>query len=346
MKNINDSNEKKKEKKTRSWTKEDKELLVELYPEKSNIELCEILEKTDGQLRWMKSKLGLNTKFKPFTEEEKERIKNYYLEHKDDLDLCMLSKEMNRQKTSISRYARKIGLTDICRKNTEESIKKSKIGLQNYYKTEAGKQAKVKAKELLSYYAKNKHPKGMLNKHHSADTRKRMSESHIELSKNMAYEEKHQIAMKAVKTKRDKGIIHTGENAYSRCKGGHRKDIDHYFRSSWEANIARLLNFKSIKWEYEYKRFNFENEIEGVLSYQPDFYLPEYNIWIEVKGWMDDKSKKRLELFKIYYPDEYKNFILIDQKYYYSLEKEYSNIIENWETKNNYLNKTRKISAA
>lgn len=58
--------------------------------------------------------------------------------------------------------------------------------------------------------------------------------------------------------------------------------------------------------------------------------MPEYDKWIEVKGWMDQKSKVRLKLFQEQFPDEYNKLILIDEKYYNQLRADYS-YIENWE---------------
>ena len=77
--------------------------------------------------------------------------------------------------------------------------------------------------------------------------------------------------------------------------------------------MARILNFLGIKWEYESKRFYFKESIDGVASYQPDFYLSEFDKWIEVKGWMDEKSKTRLRLFEEQYPEEYAKLLLIDE---------------------------------
>ena len=43
----------------------------------------------------------------------------------------------------------------------------------------------------------------------------------------------------------------------------------------------------NIKWEYEPHRFLLE--IEGEKTYYtPDFYLPEFNLYHEVKGWSHD----------------------------------------------------------
>ena len=334
--NTNDSNEKKR--KTSPWTEEDKQLLIDLYPQYSNKELCEILHKTEGQLRGMKERLGLNQKFKPFTDEEKYLIENFYKSNPNNIDLELFAKSLGRQKTSISRYARKLGLTKNGREKSIETIEKVKRSLEIYHETDEYKnEIKPKQAQLLTYYARNNHPRGMLNKHHTKETCKQLSKSHIILFKNMSVEEKHNRAMKAVNTKRKNGGFNTTSNAYSRCKGGFRKDLSHYFRSAWEANIARVLNYLHIEWKYEFKRFDFTEETEGVLSYQPDFYLPQYNKWIEVKGWMDEKSKQRLSLFEKYYPKEYSNLILIDESLYKEIEKEYLSIIELWETKGKYL---------
>jgi hypothetical protein len=86
---------------------------------------------------------------------------------------------------------------------------------------------------------------------------------------------------------------------------GYREDIGgQYFRSAWEANYARFLNFSGIKWEYEKKTFWFEKIRRGVRSYTPDFYLIDEKVYHEVKGWMDKKSATKLKRMKTYHPAE------------------------------------------
>ena len=58
---------------------------------------------------------------------------------------------------------------------------------------------------------------------------------------------------------------------------------------------------------------------------------------------MDNKSKKRLNLFKKYYKIEYEKLYLIDESEYKKLEKEYSSQIPNWEYKNHYINKNHSL---
>lgn len=70
------------------------------------------------------------------------------------------------------------------------------------------------------------------------------------------------------------------------------------FRSNWEVELAELMTELGITWEYEPERVYFRAERE---SYLPDFYLPQYNLWIEVKGYMDERSLRRIKLFRKYY---------------------------------------------
>lgn len=336
----NEQNE--EEIKIRPWNDEDKQLLIELYPTHSNKELCKILQKTDGQLRGMKARLGLNAKWKPFTDKEKYLIEQFYKSNPNVMDLESFANSIGRQKTSISRYAGKLGLTVCNRSLSEDSIHKMKEGINRYMESDYyKKEIKHRQQELLSYYLLNDHPRGMLGKHHSKETRDKLSKSHIELFANMSKEEKHNRAMKSVRTRRENGVIGTTENAYSRCKGGVRPDLGQYFRSSWEANIARILDYENIEWKYEPKRFFFDEEINGIASYQPDFYLPQFNKWIEVKGWMDDKSKLRLKLFAEQYPEENKNLILIDQDFYNALRLEFF-FLPYWEDYAKSIRKSRK----
>lgn len=125
-------------------------------------------------------------------------------------------------------------------------------------------------------------------------------------------------------------------NSYSCVRSGTREDLGMYFRSGWEANYARYLNFlisqgQIQSWKYESKCFRFEGIKRGVLSYTPDFEvtLSDGSIeWHEVKGRMDDKSKVRIKRFAQFYPDE--KFVLIDADQYKAIS-EFKRLIPNWE---------------
>ncbi len=107
---------------------------------------------------------------------------------------------------------------------------------------------------------------------------------------------------------------------YSRAQSGWKKIGGKrcYFRSSWELLYARYLQFlkqkKDIKdWQYEPTTFWFKSILRGTRSYKPDFLVIENdgrNVYHEVKGWMDDKSKTKLKRMAKYHPEVH--LILVD----------------------------------
>ena len=80
-----------------------------------------------------------------------------------------------------------------------------------------------------------------------------------------------------------------------------------YLRSSYEVRIAKVLDSLNLDWEYEPESFNIDNHL-----YHPDFYIKNYNIWWEVKGWMDDYSKYKINSFLEKYPTETLRIIRLD----------------------------------
>tara|TARA_R110000782_G_C14539046_1_gene383509 strand:+ start:132 stop:512 length:381 start_codon:yes stop_codon:yes gene_type:complete len=107
-----------------------------------------------------------------------------------------------------------------------------------------------------------------------------------------------------------------------------------YFRSLWEVNYALYLDFlvqnKSIKsWTFEKKTFWFEKIQRGVRSYKPDFEIIENNeeiIYHEVKGYMDSKSKTKINRMRIYHPEV--RLIVIDKVAYNSIISKLKGVVK------------------
>lgn len=91
---------------------------------------------------------------------------------------------------------------------------------------------------------------------------------------------------------------------------GKRKDLGKFFRSSWEANLARYLRSLNVGYEYEPKVFTFEGVKHGTVSYCPDFRTVDGQ-WIECKGFLDGKSKTQIRRFKKQYPEEFKKLMAV-----------------------------------
>lgn len=97
-------------------------------------------------------------------------------------------------------------------------------------------------------------------------------------------------------------------------RGGKREDLGVFVRSSWEGNVLRWFNFIGVAWEYEPRTFDFLKIKRGTRSYTPDIYLPEEDLWIEVKGYLSDKDKTKTKRFQKYFPEEAAKLQVIVQK--------------------------------
>jgi hypothetical protein len=110
-----------------------------------------------------------------------------------------------------------------------------------------------------------------------------------------------------------------------------------YFRSAWEANYSRylqwLLERGEIKaWDHEPETFWFEAIKRGVRSYLPDFRVVERSgavIWHEVKGHMTPRSKTALARMAKYHP--HVKILVVDRRQYDSVKRAVSKLIPGWE---------------
>jgi hypothetical protein len=79
-----------------------------------------------------------------------------------------------------------------------------------------------------------------------------------------------------------------------------------WFKSRMEAAFAKWLDSRNIRWQYEPQRFQI-----SIGSYLPDFYLPDKNIWVEVKG-----RHVGLDKFKAFKKEYHAKAILADGDYF------------------------------
>ena len=93
-----------------------------------------------------------------------------------------------------------------------------------------------------------------------------------------------------------------------------------------ERQYARLLDFYEIEWEYEPRSFDVEWDEEGnvVKRFTPDFYLPGFDMYIEVttmsQKLVTRKNRKVRRLRELYPGINVKIFY---QRYYLSLVSKY-----------------------
>lgn len=124
--------------------------------------------------------------------------------------------------------------------------------------------------------------------------------------------------------------------AGKRGRGGRRADLGNaYFRSRWEANYARYLNWlkankQIVDWEYEPSTFEFPVK-RGSKFYTPDFLVTEKNgeqAYHEVKGYMDQKSATKMRRMKTHFPKV--RILVIDKNAYSAIAKNMGGL-PNWE---------------
>ncbi len=316
---------------SKRWSKEEIDYLSENVGKKTHEEIGESLGRTKKAVRNKCWRLGLVDTSNLWTDHEIELLKETYLSADEEgfVDLVKISKMMNRDKSNVCRKAKELGLPT---NQKRDKVKVKKVRLPKYA-TEKERREAISA-SMKKWHKENPHPRGMLGKTHSEEYCKRLSRMAKERWENMTPEKREQRMLRQRATKIKNGTLNpmkNQKNPYSRARGGKREDLnDRYFRSAWEANMARYYNFVNIKWEYEPRTFVFETIKRGSVSYTPDFYLPEEDRWVEVKGWMDAKSKTKLKRFKKYYPEEYAKLEIIGEKEYKEFAK-YKRLIENWE---------------
>jgi hypothetical protein len=263
-------------------------------------------------------RLGAIKHINVFSKSDEARLKQDYSKHAESGTLAALALDLGRTRHFICRKAKEMGLTDMKRPKPYISEKISEL-----------------TKERI---AKNGHPRGMAGKKHSAETLSVISNKSKARWDAMSADERLAATMQQLKAKEAKsGLVTTRPNATWkagwRVVGGQRV----YFRSRWEANYARYLEWLRLKgqikaWEHEPETFWFEKVKRGCRSYLPDFKVTENNdsaVYHEVKGWMDDRSKTKIKRMRIYHPSI--KLLVIDAKAYRSIAKTMRSLIPEWE---------------
>jgi hypothetical protein len=80
------------------------------------------------------------------------------------------------------------------------------------------------------------------------------------------------------------------------------------FAHESEAEVARILDFYHIVWQYEPRTFavEWDDEEKVAGSFTPDFYLPDHDLYIELttaKQPLVTKKNRKIRLLRELYPD-------------------------------------------
>lgn len=293
--------------------------IIEAYSKTKNVwKAAKLLNMCGQSVHERLLKLNVKLNYPKFSIEEKLILELEYSSYRDAGKLKELAIKLNRTVPFICRKAKELGLTDIRHKKCNNQI--------------------ILSSERLIQLLKNNHPKGMLGKVHSEKTLETLRCKSKEYQNNMDIDIRAEIIMKMLKTKEKNGTLYQ-ERPKTSWKSGWREigEKKKYYRSRWEANYARYLQFlkehKEIEnWEHEAETFWFTNIKRGCRSYLPDFRVTLNNgekEYHEVKGWMDDKSKTKLKRMAKYYPEV--KIVLIKKEWFRYNTPKLKGLLKDWE---------------
>lgn len=316
------------------WTAERDEALRALHGTMPIPELAQCLGVTRCAVRGRVTRLKISKKDDAWSDEEIAKLRAAYAsEIAEEINLDALAAAFGRLKSNVCRKARSLGLTNQRRRMKRETKPHFKIGREGSPELRKHMSAVRRA-----WFAENPHPRGMLGKRHSQAVKESIARHSAERWAVMSKDERSAHTMKGLKTKVARYGTLAPQVERGSWKAGWREigDRRHFFRSRWEANYARYLQWLKrrgdiLDWEYEPETFWFEAIKRGVRSYKPDFRVHELNgtkPFHEVKGWMDARSKTTLKRMAKYHPHE--TIILIREKEYRALSR-FSALIGGWE---------------
>ncbi len=105
-------------------------------------------------------------------------------------------------------------------------------------------------------------------------------------------------------------------------RGGRSKWYDvsgQKVQGTWERNVALKFEELGIEWlKLKTNRDILQYMMDGkIRSYTPDFYLPSYDLYIEIKGHWWGRDKEKMDIVLKTYPD--KKILIIDKEKYEKL---------------------------
>jgi hypothetical protein len=109
------------------------------------------------------------------------------------------------------------------------------------------------------------------------------------LGRPLSNEHKRNVSL-TVSRKVEQGTWH---NSFSKC----RKKLyaGQSFDGSWEVELARWFDSEKIEWIRNQESFPYFFEKDR--KYIPDFYLPQIDCYVEVKGWKTAKDDAKWSHF-------------------------------------------------
>lgn len=93
------------------------------------------------------------------------------------------------------------------------------------------------------------------------------------------------------KEKRKKGVLWSKQSLYTTVDG-----FEVLMDSTWEVALAKKLDELGIKWVRDESMILEYKTVRGrKRKYIPDFYLPDFKLYVEVKGYWTDAARHKMK---------------------------------------------------
>jgi len=315
------------------WSAEEVESLRTQLKTKTHREIATTMGRTEKAVRGKCYVLGYTASRHWSAEEDSLLLEAYGAATNHDLDIAALSERIGRSRHAIFSRAHKLGIGA----RNRPGLPKNKRKKRRLFESDEALKAHQSARQKR-FIEDHGHPRGMLGKKHSSATKERLRVTSTLKNARLTSDERAALAMKSMRTRVKNGTAHphrvgvTWKSGWREI-GGARK----FYRSRWEANYARYLNWllelgEIADWEHEPETFWFDGVRRGCVSYLPDFRVLENDgrvVYHEVKGWMDSRSKTKIRRMAKYHPAV--RLIVVAEKQYKEIERKVSAIIAGWE---------------
>jgi len=291
------------------WTEVQLDFLRAQYKKLRYQEIGRLIGKTQNAVRGKAWELRLRKKEPNYSAEERDKIRLLY---EQNVPLTQIAETLHKPKCTICLIARGMGLTDYSRR-----------------KQLSNEQRQALSNRVRVWIKGNGHPRGY-------------REVRMCPVCGRFFEVKHSLKQECCSQSCSTKKRMRGTNMFSRSKAGKRTDLGgQFFRSNYEANYARYLNFimsndlncDIAKWEFEPDTFQFHKIKKGTRFYTPDFkvYLKDGHIeYHEVKGWDYPKGITARKRFAKYYP--HLKLLVIDGDFFKAIKRQgMDRLINNWE---------------
>jgi len=160
----------------------------------------------------------------------------------------------------------------ILKSNLIDYHKKVKLGIINKYATNQFTKARLLGTEYVV----------------SEETRKKLSDANSGRKLTPETIEKLKISMRAA--------VKRNPDSYTASNISGRTPIIVYngikLKGTWEVETAKWLDTQNISWTNVITGFDYEWN-NATHLYYPDFYLPEFDCYIEVKGYERDRDRAK-----------------------------------------------------